>query len=233
MKSLQELINEKIVFETFEDYCNYHNINSPDISNEHKFFTWNYFGFANYDDYIINIYERLGESLSPDFIYNKLVNNFKNLKNFAVISHRNENIVLKFKSKEGFKNNPKFISILNYCNWDIISIKPEGDDISNNLVTYSIEPKKTTNRTKFIYNDCHGIIYKIINKQKLNKILKYGLNPKKETLDTNIYRNYFIANTNKDKIHYDIIMLINDIDIFRHNRDKLCLIKIDLNKLKK
>ena len=92
-------------------------IENVSLTVQKEFFKWNYFGFDSYDNFVIDLYERLGESLSPDFVYNRLLKEFPNIKDYAIANNRENDIVLKFKTKEGFENNPKFISILNFCNW--------------------------------------------------------------------------------------------------------------------
>lgn len=235
MKTLSQLINEQLVFESFEDFCFYKKIENVSLTVQKEFFKWNYFGFDSYDNFVIDLYERLGESLSPDFVYNRLLKEFPNIKDYAIANNREDDIVLKFKTKEGFENNPKFISILNFCNWYINSIKAEGNDKLNNIITYNIEPKHPTNYSDFIYKNCNGIIYKIVNKNSLQKILKYGLKPKRTTdiKDKENNRNYFIANTNLEKIKNDIVSTINEINVFKNNKKQLSIIEIDLIKLKK
>ena len=58
MKTLSQLINEQLVFESFEDFCFYKKIENVSLTVQKEFFKWNYFGFDSYDNFVIDLYER-------------------------------------------------------------------------------------------------------------------------------------------------------------------------------
>ena len=93
--------------------------------------------------------------------------------------------------------------------------------IYNNIIYYEvyIEPYKPQEKTDYIYNDCKGIVYRLVDDNGLKRINHHGLVPK--------------TNLNRYNPKYIYVFTdINDIDKVKHDIKKhgdLHLIKINLN----
>ena len=239
MKSLTDFLKHIKQFDNFEEFLEYHSIDIPSISEEKEFID-NLSGRYNF-----HIYERLGESLSPSFIWDMLNNKLYNFIDFnrndiGIVQERDENIMLKiiipvsYEHNDDFRN--KFNDVLKFCNWSVESIRK----IDKKNKAYFLEPNKPSNVTEKIYNKFDGILYRVLyqknghTEDKLKKILRVGLNPKQYTLNydkSEIYRTYFIANINFEECSKDLSKLISEVSDYSNHRNELKILKIDLNKL--
>lgn len=256
MKTFQEIVERSRKFDTYKDYLDHYSIIESSVEYEKDFFRrdllTNYNSIDIYNQtYRHIILERLGYSLSPNFVIDRLI---EELGGFIIedgisilTKNRESNVTIKFKVnnkafdrryKKHFRE--KLNKILHYCNWYIFW-DPEDDVKDIKTSFFKIEPTKPENATRFIYDDCKGIIYRLLyngkyTDKKLDDILKNGLSPKyyQSEFENNLSnsRIYFIANTSKDKIKKDIEVLISSNSDYDNHRQDLKLIKIDLKKFK-
>lgn len=238
MKNLSEFIPPHIKhYDSYEEFCINENKESS-VETEREYLSYKYFKYSSCDIYPEIIYERLGESLSLSYLYSKLAAKFPQTALHATVAYRNKDVAIKFKAKGGFVNNPHFSQLLHSCNWFISNMKQEQDDYLYNLTTYTVEPKKPTNYTDYIYNQCNGVIYRIVKENKLGKIdriLKYGLKPIKtfDVEDEDNYRTYLAANVSEEAVRSDLAGIIDEIDEFNVCRDRLRVLRMDLKVMRK
>lgn len=248
MKKLSEIIYRK-VFDDFEEYLDYHKIDIPTIEDEKDFFELLDIKYGDEVNYHYVIYEgsKKREPVSPQYIWDKIYDNLREdiVDDAEIYTQRTTNTTLSFKVKRSGDHSDYFRKtldqILNICNWFIESKKP-----SENLVVYTIEPIETDNVTNKLYNDFEGILWRVqyqptYNKEKVDRILRLGINPKKyrrkytliDSEDMKEYRRtYFIANNNEQKREEDLIELIDSVADYDRHRSELQILKIDINKLK-
>ena len=258
MRTFEEILEHSRKFDTYKDYLDHYNIIESSIEYEKDFFeresltNYNSFYFFN-KDYPGQIFERLGVSLSPQFVEDRLWDELGGYieKIKVITNNRNDNVTLKITLDDEVFTNREYKrefrdelnEILHHCNWFIFFDpfeKTKEKRIQTNY--YKIEPAKPENASRFIYEDCKGIIYRLLyykggyTEKKLKDILKNGLSPKhyKHEFENNLSNNriYFIANTSEEKIKKDLAKLIEGNVDYKRHKDELKLIKIDLNKFK-
>lgn len=239
MKTLTEFLKHIKEFNDFEEFLEYYDIDIPSISDEKNFINNLSGRYSNH------IYERLGESLSPSYLWTLLNDELSNYIDFnrndiGIVQERDENIMLKIVIPISFEHNDKFRNkfndILKSCNWSVESVRK----VDKKNKAYFLEPNKPSNVSEKIYNEFGGILYRVLyqknghTEDKLKKILRVGLNPKQYILsydDSEIYRTYFIANVNFEECSKDLSKLIKEVSDYDNNRNELKILKIDLNKL--
>lgn len=176
MQNLSEFVQTKLYFDNLsqpiEDYLLENLKNSIDnydvrFGNDHQFFPDGY-PADNYNEYL---YESLLRSYNLDKFIDKLRKIFS-IQQEQVFSKWSVGVLIG----NGFdKNNPRFISLCNLYNVFISEEKKPYPDLDLTWVVF--DQTKPDNVTDDIYRE-NEFLYHITNHVVVDKILKYGLQPK-------------------------------------------------------
>lgn len=208
MKSLKQILidaidcfKKKPLHPTYEEYCKY---------------------FGERDEMI---FETILFSYSLNKFERDLYKYFKNYILYSSIENkRDEENNLYYDIKVGFKKgfnfeNKTYQSLINFYN-----VYKAEEKIDNKATHIWFKQDKTKDMTKKVYSE-HKYLYHITKSIYLDKILKYGLQPKSKTrgADYHPYRVYLLPDT----ISYKILMN------YKKLLDGDVILKIDLSKLPK
>lgn len=220
MKTISYIIRDS-KFELLQEYYDY-NVPQEVIDN-----------FNRYEDNSKAIFEFL-KSIPINKMVSIIKNEF-NVKDVNTEANIIEIIFNDINDRKSITNTIKFKYILSFTNYRIHTSK------SNYVILEQSYPLNKYN--KFIYNDCHNVVWHITKKTNLNSIENKGVKAKyasKETnehfklkMDASNYNNhpkvYFLAtdNLNKDNIK----KIFNDSCIkLNVNKDDCIICKIMLGK---
>lgn len=191
-------------------------------------FLWND-RIRNYDTFHNNVvYESLNHSYDTDELIDKIHTKFEDklsyLSNKIEVEDSKINSFSVFAKDENLENDEEFKSLLNFYNYFIS--KSENEFGCRHLY---IEPYKPEEKTEYIYNDCKGIIYRCVDKNALNKVLKVGLVPHHDKGRNRYYPKYTycVASDSLQELRKIIPKISGDI-----KKSSLHILKIDLNKYK-
>ena len=179
---------------------------------------WNDILGPIYENIQEDIYENIVNSYnSKDLLY-KLKDKYYDYivkPRFVETVKINKNSFTIEVSDKDIINEDEFKSLLNFYNYYVGYCEKRN----NNYEVY-IEPYKPQEETDYIYNDCKGIVYRLVDDNGLKRIKRHGLVPRHDI--NRYYPKYIYVFTD-----------INDTDKVKHDIKKqgnLHLIKIDLNK---
>lgn len=211
-----------------EDIIDFNNLNNEDLSFYDikilEGLLWHDKRGPKYDIYCENrIYENINHSYSSKELLKKINSKFKDYiydsSEVDTNSKDNKSFGLYINNDELIKNE-EFKSLLNYYNYYIsFCEKRKG------YWELYIEPYKPEEKTNYIYKDCKGIVYRIVNDNGLKRLNHHGLVPRHDI--DRYYPKYIfvVANSNKDKLKEILKLVQNDI-----KKTNLHIIQIDLNK---
>jgi hypothetical protein len=138
-------------------------------------------------DYVREIDERLGPSLSGDLLIKNLQDHYgkEYFYNIKVTNYLYVNFLCDYE----LDNDEFYKTLLNFFNFKSKRIKN----------SYSLEPQNSPSADDLVWKVNKGICYHITSKYKLDKILKTELTPKSVE---NIYdgRIYVFSETNENKV---------------------------------
>lgn len=168
-------------------------------------------------------YKKLQKTLInkfDDIISFEDYNGEDNIKSFFIVLDDHTNV-------NEFSKNESFLNILEFFNYFFSEV------IDNKLY---IEPRYSTDKTSFIFNECNGICYHFCTNDKANKILKNGLRIKEGTYRMFPKRIYLYATPNID-INKDnketLKAFINSVvSPFECKYKGLSILKININRIK-
>ena len=220
---IKEILNDdEYLFSTFEDKYNENNWN--DLSDDELLLKEKWYYISRYQpgvDYSernhrywsIAINERLGNSIDPEDLINKL----KELKSITNITIRPNSKVIILQYNDNFKNDKeRYQSLLNFYNY--FESKNYSD---SNFI--ELEPRKLE-----IINRDFDYVYHITTKQAYNKIKKVGLCPKSHNKKSNHGKRIYFLSGN---------ILKKDLELYADNlypdNEEVIILKIDIKKLEK
>ena len=172
---------------------------------------------------------KIDESLIKSYNTNKLINKIKNrYKNINVEIYKsksNESLFsLKFNDKDNYNEFLTDIYIQRQLDFFGYYITEKIDK----ELLIAIEPNFGIKCTKFVYNDCNGLIFHITLKKTYNKFIKgEGIKPFKGTYRKFTERSFFICGKTKKEIINNIKLIIKQKS---YNKNDYIILMVDLKE---
>jgi len=230
MKSLKEYIFENIDIRKydylFEDFCLDNEIKDKELKKNLEEIYERFEDYKFCPKYSINnfcTYEDYQNYLYGNIILENLNGFIQELKNKYDITDKDiEFLTGKYYVKISIKKSININDFKDLINKYNVNISKISKGISRNKLY--IEDIDTLEKTDEVYKESAGILYHLTTKDRINKILKYGLEPRSENTRFDYPgRIYFLSGISSSK---KINTIKNILD-----KSNYKLIKIDLNKL--
>lgn len=176
-----------------------------------------------------NIKNHLDESLIKSYDTNKLINKienrYKDIEVSLIPSKSDESTFrIIFNNEEDFERFLTDIYIQRQLDFFGYYIT---EKIDKELLVF-IEPNFGTKCTKFVYDNCNGLIFHVTLKQTYNKFIRgEGIKPFKGTYRKFTERSFFVCGETKEEI-IDNIELV--IDQKGYTKNDYVILMIDLKK---
>lgn len=186
---------------------------------------WNDKFNRKYDIWHENVvYETLGKSYDADKLLDDIHKKYED--KLAYLGETNPNHDHKAKSlsiyakDDSLVDDEDFKSLLNFYNY-YVSFCEER----RGYYEIYLEPYKPEEKTNYIYDECNGLVYRIVNDNGLKRLKRHGLVARHEK--DRYYPRYIfvVADKDKDKLKDTILKIQAEI-----KKTGLHLIKIDLKK---
>ena len=173
----------------------------------------------------------LKESLIKSYDTNKLIDKIKKRYNDIEVtlnpSKSDESLFrIKFNNNDDYEN---FLEDI-YIQKQLDFFGYYSTEKLDNELSIFIEPNFGTKCTKFVYDNCNGLIFHVTFKKTYNKFIKgEGLKPFEGTYRKFTERSFFICGETKEEIIDNIELIIKQKGYLK---DDYVILMIDLNKHK-